>query len=292
MENQIHKRRPLLIVVCGRKGSGKTFTTLQWIKEYVRGNPRTGATPRKALILDINGEFEQFKTIPLKMVKAFSSQARAEVRRVTIFKNDGSKMTLDEIADMLYYILENYKNGLLLVEDVTKYIGDSLPKDVVGALCTQRHVGVDVILHFQILGKAGHPKIISNINIFRIHECGDSAERHKDKFQAHYTAVKLAQILVDIEFDKGDKSKFYNRKEQQVFFYVSINADKRDKLLGDFDRAMFQAAIHEYINQHHGETVGRYLRKRNESGELIYNYETAYKQVQADFFRKYYGNLK
>lgn len=57
-------------------------------------------------------------------------------------------MTLDDVANTLFIILETFRNGLLLVEDINKYISDTMPNDLVGAICTNRHIGVDNIIAF------------------------------------------------------------------------------------------------------------------------------------------------
>jgi hypothetical protein len=287
----MEKRQPYLIVVCGKKASGKTYTTIQMINEYVHGDAKTGAKPRKVLILDINGEFTQFKTIPVRYIAAFSMQKTAEIRRVTIFKDDGSKMTLNEIAEMLKQILDKYRNGLLLVEDVTRYISDSLPNDVIGAICTQRHLGVDIILHFQMLGKAGHPKILANLNMLRLHKVTDPIEKHKKKFEDYYALLKIGQLLVNIEYEKREKSKFWNKKDKKVYFWVFVDMEN-ETIRGQFTREMFSQAVHEYVNDNERETVGVYLKKRDTRGNHIYNYEKAYSQVQKDLFADYYGNPK
>jgi hypothetical protein len=49
-------REPKLGVAVGRKGVGKTYTTNQMIAGYVMGSAT--AKGRKALILDVNDEFE------------------------------------------------------------------------------------------------------------------------------------------------------------------------------------------------------------------------------------------
>ena len=55
------KREALLGIAVGRKGVGKTYATLELIQEYLKGNPQTGATPRKVLLLDVNNEFMDVK---------------------------------------------------------------------------------------------------------------------------------------------------------------------------------------------------------------------------------------
>ena len=65
-------REPKLGVAVGRKGVGKTYTTNQMLAQYVQGFG--GAKPRKALILDVNDEFEDLRAIRLSDTMKFSVQ--------------------------------------------------------------------------------------------------------------------------------------------------------------------------------------------------------------------------
>ena len=140
-------REPKLLVAVGKKGVGKSYTTLKMIENYVLGNPSKGVPPRRVLILDVNDEYQHIKAIRIQDVTLFSVHPLIEVRRIRPFLDDGRKMTLDDIAQTLFIVLETFRNGLLLVEDVNKYISDTMPNDLVGAICTNRHIGVDIIIH-------------------------------------------------------------------------------------------------------------------------------------------------
>ena len=63
-------REALLGVAVGKKGIGKTYTTLQIINHYIKGGLNN--KPRRALILDVNDEFESVKAIKLEDVKLFT----------------------------------------------------------------------------------------------------------------------------------------------------------------------------------------------------------------------------
>ena len=140
-------RIPKLGVAVGKKGIGKTYTTTQMIDGYVKGSK--GIKPRRALILDVNDEFEQYRAISLNHIELFSVHPRIEARRVRPFTDEGKRMTLKDIADALWSILEVYRGGLLLIEDINKYISDNLPNDLIGAICTNRHTNTDIVMHFQ-----------------------------------------------------------------------------------------------------------------------------------------------
>src|SRR5690606_20389537 len=148
------------------------YETLCNITKYLKGNSIKRG--RKVLIFDVNNEFGNIRKdhknphfpniglIKLNQVPAFSKVNDPIIKRVSVFKNDGQRMTLDEMAKALGYILEFYRNGMLLIEDITKYITDSVPGDLIGSICTQRHVSVDLIIHFQTVGKLFHPKLWGN----------------------------------------------------------------------------------------------------------------------------------
>ena len=67
------------------------------------------------------------------------------------------------MLEKLFKILNDYRGGLLLIEDINRYISDYLPNDLVGAICTNRHTDTDIILHFQSVGRVS-PKIWQNLN--------------------------------------------------------------------------------------------------------------------------------
>ena len=142
------ERIPKLGVAFGKKGVGKSYRTWQMIHKYVTGDPEHGIKPRRALILDVNNEYEWVKAISINDVGKFSNSPWIEVRRVMRFnERTGQPMTLREVEMALFFILENYRRGLLLIEDINVYISDNLPGDLIGAICSNRHTELDIILH-------------------------------------------------------------------------------------------------------------------------------------------------
>ena len=178
-------REPKLLVAIGKKGVGKSYTTEKMIQSYVKGNPAKGVPARRVLILDVNDEYSNYKAIRLQDVTLFSVHPMIEARRIRPFLDDGKKMTLDDIAQSLFLILDTFRNGLLLIEDVNKYISDTMPNDLVGAICTNRHIGVDIILHYQSIGRITS-KVWQNVNLIRLHKFTDTVKKHKGCKQVKY----------------------------------------------------------------------------------------------------------
>tara|TARA_R110000787_G_scaffold11722_5_gene38436 strand:+ start:1900 stop:2763 length:864 start_codon:yes stop_codon:yes gene_type:complete len=284
-------REALLGIAVGRKGVGKTYATLEMIQGVLKGNPTTGAKPRKVLLLDVNNEFVNVKddqnqnfvhvkAISLNDISKFTLSNKIEARRVSVLKEGGGKMNLVEIAKALHHILENYQNGLLLIEDINKFVSDSLPNDLVGSIITQRHVSVDVITHFQSIGKAAHPKLWANCNWLRYHQCDDTVERHKSKFGGNIEHLKILEKMVNIEYEKGNKR-----------FYAYLNKDD-GKIQGEFTKIQFQYAVYQYLQDNYNSVVKPLLNKKDiMTGEKIYsNHKDLAKKLISEFTFKYYGN--
>ena len=268
-------REPLLGCAVGQKGIGKTYVTLQIVKEYVTGF-QGKVKPRRVLILDVNDEFTMVKGIHYRDVKKFCVHPKIEARRLRPYNDGGKRMTLREISDLLMQVLYDFRGGLLLVEDVNKYVSDYMPQDLVGAICTNRHSDTDIILHFQSIGRVT-TKLWQNINYMRFHKNTDSVDRHRKKFEDKYEIMKLTEIMVNQQYFNGNKR-----------FYLTVDIDNM-KIQGSFNEAMFNKALNEYISTEYNKVVKPYL-KQTHLGKKKYTAEQATVQakrvIKKMYFRK------
>lgn len=302
------EREALLGIVVGKKGVGKTHNTLIMLKEYVMIAPR-----RRVLIIDVNGEFSRFPEICLSEVKAWCQSGVVEVRRITVFKKaedsklqmnnkplyfqPNGKMSLNEICNALYFILENFYGGLLLVEDINKYISDSLPNDLIGALCTQRHVGTDVIIHFQMIGKAGNPKIIANCNWIRVHKVFDKVQRHESKFGSLTEPLLIIEKMVDLKYAQAhlnNKKGVYKDKKdfkKASSFHVFWDADE-EKIKGNFSKLDFVYAITQFLEENYKTKVNPKLKETSlfSGGNKYQKREDVIRGLINNYIADYYGN--
>lgn len=296
------RREALLGVVVGRKGVGKTHKTLQEINRYAYQKN----IPRRALLFDVNNEFRQFPTIALKDLKTWCSKGKIEVRRVSIFKavGDGEltvngqqiysspsgKMTLNEMAGALYYILENYFIGLLLIEDINKYVSDSLPNDLIGAICTQRHRGVDVIIHFQNIGRFGHPKIVGNANWLRFHKVTDTVGRHSKKFEDIVEPLSICEAMVNRRYKLAPEGETPEAKKARSF-HVYWDADA-EKIKGAFTKQEFTEAVESYLRINARSIVSPKLKEEDlYTGKKIYpDRKALINSLIQEKINNYYGN--
>lgn len=288
--SEVKQRNPMYIVVVGQKGGGKTYTTIKKVIEpYCYGE-----NPKRVLILDVNGEYTQFKTIGIDNVEKFSAHPIKEIRRIV----PPTGMSLDDIANLLMAILKRYREGLLVIEDLNAYVGDNISRDIIGTLVRNRHFGVDLLTQHQGIGRAGHPKIVQNMTIMRLHKTGDDVD--KGKFEDQYEIIKIGKIIVDNDYMYANR----NRDKKDVLgtwvdlgggemeyksTYVYINFIK-NKISGKFNAEHFYKALQKYFNRNKKSTIGEYLDELDENGKPLYNYNTALNTCMYDYFVDYYGN--
>jgi hypothetical protein len=274
-------REPLFTVAVGCKGIGKTYTSLQMVYIYALGDASRGVHPRKVLIFDVNNEFSQIKTISLKDVLRYSVHPKVDIRRVTIYKDDGTQMSVNEMQEALAHILSNFSNGMIWLEDINRYVSDSLPNDLIGILATQRHIGCDVITHFQSKSKAGNPKIVGMMNVMRIHKTNDNFRKHRSKFEGHLQLLEIAEKLVENLNKKRDRNK------QWAFCYANFDING---IQGDFSMEEFKQAVTDYILENESDTIKPMLNKKDRTGVKIYSYEQALSTLEEDLVHEYYAN--
>jgi len=269
-------REPKLGVAVGRKGVGKSYTTIQMLESYVRGNHAKGVKGRRVLIFDVNDEYDTIKSISIRDLIRFSIHPNIEIRRVRPYNLNGTKMGLRDISDTLGIILQNFSNGLLLIEDINKYVSDSLPNDLVGKICTNRHVDLDIIMHFQSIGRIT-PKIWQNLNWIRFHKITDTTEKHKEKLDDYYEVLQLAESVVNAEFHEGNER-----------YYLFVDLDDI-KIKGNIKQKTRDDVLDYYLSRHYTRLVRPRLQEMDTKGQRKYSTETALKFEKERLLKAYFG---
>lgn len=282
MSTEIKEREPLLMCVTGKKGVGKTYQTLHLISDYVKDDLTTGQKGRKVLIFDTNGEYTDesiqrcglnfsIKKIALKDVATYSKINKVEVRRV-----NGATMDLNQKIEALSIIMNSFRGGLLVIEDINSYLlSVTHQAKILGIICTVRHRDLDVIAHFQSL-KPLEPRMWQNTNVIRFHKqsdnINDSAYRNKIP---NFELMAIAANIVDNKFKSGD---------QRFFLYVYLSDDY---ITGEFSNAEFDTAARDYFLQNPAKVKNELLKQRLKKGQE----ETAIKTLIKDIY-SYNGNSR
>ena len=297
-------RQPMMMVCCGRRATGKSVETIQTMYGYVNGTPSKNIKGRKALIFDVNNEFGTFdfkgethsiRTLPLSYLSQFCHPTSAvQIRRIPPYFEDGERMTSDDMSKTLIMILKDFKNGVILIEDINKYVSDTPKADIIGSIATLRQSGNDAIVHYQNIGRVGNPKILGNTNIIRLHKTNDSVAKHASKFEDKVDILSIAEKIVNTKYYIGMKHNLDSKDPEEKklaelrFSYVYINLDF-NKIQGEFTKQEAQNAIQDYVAENYSKLMRPYLNKfdRN-TGKKIHDKKTAYSQIERDFLDTYF----
>ena len=205
-----------IFIATGRKGSGKTFLTVKEIEQYI--NDEAGVrNGRRGIIFDVNREksYTQFPTIQYfsdiedawERTKHIRTFPQKTIRRIIPYRRNGIPMDANEQLQVVIDLAQHFKDGVILLEDINKYLIDSKSQDVIGMLTQVRHNKTDIYIHLQSLSPVT-TRMWQNVNYIRFHHQTDSIDRYKDRIP-DYTLMRIAQLIVDAEFHKGSQHEFY-----------------------------------------------------------------------------------
>lgn len=280
------ERQPLMTIVCGMKGVGKTYYTIKEVDSYVSDNPRNGRKGRKALILDFNNEesYQKYKAVLTKYIRTLT-EPRA--RRIPPFDETGKQFTLDKMKEVAEYVIFNFKNGLLVLEDIDKYLVGNKGKSLIGAMTTNRHSGMDLLITHQSISKVT-PTEWQNAAFFRLHHQLDDMDTRKD-VMPNWPLMKIAQIIVDKRyFDAVHQYKELGAISEEEFKKLRsycVHIDMLEHKIIGATADDFQSATLEFIRQNPG-MISKRMKTGDSSGTEL-DKEGAMKSLFRDYAHFY-----
>lgn len=260
---------------------GKSYTSLKQAiyQAYLAKHKRSTLifdTNNEYGIYEIDGVKHKIQTIGHNDIIKFGNAPVNEVRRIVPFHPGGFPMSPEEAEPLLIKVINNYRGGTLIIEDLNRIYADSLPKSISGLLCNVRHRNCDVVFHLQSISRL-LPKMLQNAKIIRYHYQLDSIEASKEKLDDELEIFKLTEKLVNTEFNTGNRH-----------FLAYIYREEK-KIRGKFSPLMFTVAIQEYLSENM-KIIKPLLDKRNAQGKKINTYEQAHRLKTEELFHRYYGN--
>jgi len=266
-----------LLTTTGSQGTGKTFQNMNIIVNYIKD--KGNIKGRKCLIFDTNGEFtvdafarnghQNFnaKRIAVREIEAWCRDPKvtSECRRI-----DAKSLSIKEKKQALEYMIGKVRNIMFVIEDINTYILSVTHfEEVVGKIVSLRHSAVDVLISFQSL-RAIEPRIWQNSRWVRMHRSSDNVDEIKKKV-TNYELFKIAQIMVNLRYQSGDK---------RFFVYIS---EFGQRIEGAFKQPEFENACKKYL------VLNKKLVKEHSA---IYgcSAEEAIEQITADYVKAYYDN--
>ena len=225
-------REPTLEVAIGFRGVGKTFTFDQFSDEYVK------LQRRPILVFDVNNEFENgnrlfgYKAIDYDAAEKNEYIRSEQIRkiiapgkyRIIPYKKNRQPMTTNELLTTATTIVSYFRNGLVLLEDLNKYTNSHFKQEFIGTFIGLRHVGVDLVLHFQSL-HAIPPKVWDGMQHLRWHKCAEKIIKYKGH-ATNYEMFAIAEAIVDYKY----------RDNQRFFLYLDALRNRIQATPEDFKK--------------------------------------------------------
>ena len=263
------ERQPMIMLVCGETGVGKTYRNKQEIKHYMMNNLLMGKKGRKVLAFDTNDDdYPQFRTVSPNHLKALT---KVSSRRIRPFNSDGSPMDNDEKKEVITKIMKHYKNGLVVLDDIDHYMTGAKGQSMIGALCTVRHKGIDIVLTHQSVAKITTSEW-QNCTWLRLHHQVDDVTRYRERIPK-YQMVRIGQLIVDEQYElcsnafaMGKITELEYKIQKSFFVYVNM----REQRIKGCSRAAFIRACKKFIDQEESRKVKMLLNEQDFDGNNIY----------------------
>ncbi len=263
------ERQPMIMLVCGETGVGKTYRNKQEIKHYMMDNLIVGKKGRKVLAFDTNDDdYPSFRTVSPDHLGKLT---KVSARRIRPFNSDSTPMDNDEKKQVITKIMKFFKNGLVVLDDIDHYMSGAKGQSMIGALCTVRHKGIDIILTHQSVAKITTSEW-QNCTWLRLHHQVDDVTRYRDRIPK-YEIVRIAQLIVDEQYElsssafaKGAITEQEYKVQKSFFVYVNM----REQRIKGCSRTAFIRACKKYIDQEESKKIRMLLNEEDFDGNKIY----------------------
>jgi hypothetical protein len=259
-------REPSFEVVIGFKGVGKTYTTNAIIDQYIKNDP-SGRKGRPVLVFDINNEYCDsngyygFKAIDFDVTEKNENKRCEQIRKIVApgkyrilpYRKDRQPMGLGEMITTATTIVRHYRNGLLVLEDINKYSMSSYKQDFVGMFIGLRHLGVDLVAHFQSL-RAIPPRVWQNMNFLRWHKQSDAIYKYKNRID-NFELFAIAEQIIEYKYGS----------DEHYFLWVDVLKNKLDNV----SKEDFKQGCISYLNIY-GGALSKESQSFDETGQKKY----------------------
>ena len=263
------ERQPMLMLVCGETGVGKTYRNIREIRQYMKNNTQTGKRGRKVLVFDVNDDdYELFRTVSPDHIRKFKALS---ARRIRPLNPDGSNMNFRQKRETVEKMVKQFTKGLLVLEDIDKFMVGAKGQSVVELLTTNRHAGLDIMISHQSIAKITTTEW-QNCTYLRLHKQVDDIIRYKNRIP-NYFLVRIATMIVEDQYDKAERdfaerkiSREEYKKRRSFFVYVDM---RRLKIIGCSKKA-FIRACKKYLDTEANGKVVRLMKERDGKDQPLY----------------------
>lgn len=202
-----------LTIAISRKSSSLIEENKKQISRYVKEEKKSELTYR-VLIVDFKNEYKGTK-ITLDDLKTFKN-------KVAVIGNKG--MSEKEKTRLIIDVVNNYSDGLLVVNELNTVVSKTKNKNLVLSITTNRHKKVDVIVGWGAGINNIPVTLIQNTDYLRLHDADDSIGCKNDNMcLIGGNILKRNKELKHIYVDRNKEKVFGCTWEQYTYGYRQAN---------------------------------------------------------------------
>lgn len=177
-------RTAKIILHIGAKKTGKTFETLNIIRDFV-------LKQRRPVIIfsPLQKEYEIFPRVEIEALENFRQIVKQQIVRIT---------DLNRWAEAVDIINGSVRNAMIVFEDSTRYIDNNPPAALKDLIYNNRNIGVDLVFTFHTLAAIPN-ELMKNVDIMILRKTLDNLRSPtvRQKIAIHETVILEAVSEVE-----------------------------------------------------------------------------------------------
>lgn len=253
----IEPEQPFNTVVLGETGVGKSYQNLQTLKGYCKAMPKLGKSARKGIVLNFQNEaqYDVFRTLKPtpEEIRKFVNQQRVEIRQIKGIDEFGNSISSTQKVEIMKLISANFRNGLVVYDDIDAYAAFSNDKDLVGSLMGNRHKGMDGIFAHQAWRKISVTEI-ENLRFIRLHKTRDNPMSMPSEKQAaiDIDLCMIANYAVTAQYDLANNlfnEGKINKAQRNIYRSYFVNIDMREGKIYPVSENNFNLSVKRYCSE-------------------------------------------
>lgn len=256
-----------LFVATGLQGVGKTHFNLDMALGYILDNATTGRKGRKVLIYNSSLD-KMYKNIPVMRWGDVKNQPDRTVYQVQARRSNGEVFTPSEKKQWLFYLFQNFMDGLLIIEDFSNCVLNTKSEEFVGPLTTMRHrkadmysdSGTDVLVSMQNMANVT-ADMWKNISYYRFHKQMTDIAAQKNDIGSFFL-YEIAENIVNMQYELVEQGKrctppvWKTKEDYQKHRSFHLWVRGKDLAVSGCRQDTFINGTAEMIRNKHGLLVG------------------------------------
>ncbi len=262
-EQSLHrtKRDYGLFVSTGIQGVGKSHENLRMAYGYLLDNPLTGRQGKKVLVMN-GGKDKMWKNVRPMRYGDIKNQPDRSIYQLLPLHSNGDDFSDDDCKRWFLYTLKNFSDGLLIIDDLKAWIGDTSSNEFVKPITILRHKkqdmysdsGTDCLLSMQDM-RMVTSTMWDQLSYYRFHHVNTTVASQQNDM-ANPELYKIAENIVNRQFYNAEDGYSTGALTEQDWrkyrsFHVWVS-NKQNKIMRCKQDNFMRGAIEVILDRHQG----------------------------------------